>query len=207
MDYYPQPRPVIYCNCEEEESSPPTQTWPVRSGPPRYPPAPPLAGDAPDPYDGSGSGRSGTIAGPRAPGLQLIISLLVLYVATSAFSLVQVFFGADPLLLLIEVGFAVVVVWSLLWLGGQTYALAVQLLGLHVVLGLLFWQVLSPAWWVALAMLIYLFRPSIREFFRRTTEFESYMRFEARRRRIDLRLSKSKMRRVRHQSDWRRYYN
>jgi len=50
MDYYPQPRPVLY-GTTEEESPPPTQTAPVRIGPPRYPPAPPLAGDAPDPFN------------------------------------------------------------------------------------------------------------------------------------------------------------
>ena len=50
MDYYPQPRPVLY-GTRGEEAPPQTQTAPVRTGPPRYPPAPPLAGDAPGPSD------------------------------------------------------------------------------------------------------------------------------------------------------------
>src|SRR5437762_11291134 len=50
MDHYPQPRPILY-GTSGEQTPPQTQTGPVRTGPPRFPPAPPAAGDAPDPFD------------------------------------------------------------------------------------------------------------------------------------------------------------
>src|SRR4029079_11049028 len=50
MDHYTQPRPALY-GTEHDEPALQTQTGPVRAGPPRYPPAPPLAGDAPEPFE------------------------------------------------------------------------------------------------------------------------------------------------------------
>src|SRR4051812_148169 len=53
MDYYPQPRPVLY-GTSAEDAPPQTQTAPGRVGPPRWPPAPPYAdfGDNPDESSG-----------------------------------------------------------------------------------------------------------------------------------------------------------
>ena len=61
MDYFPQPRPVLY-GTSADEPLPQTQTKPVLTGPPRWPPAPPLAGFAPEPGDGN-SNRSVDVIG------------------------------------------------------------------------------------------------------------------------------------------------
>src|SRR5947209_3071627 len=85
MDHYPQPRPILY-GTSGEETPAQTQTAPVRTGPPRYPPAPPLAGDAPDPFG-------------RQPGRLInyhkraVMLLALLYAAASAYSLLQMMLG------------------------------------------------------------------------------------------------------------------
>src|ERR1700704_4678019 len=127
MDYYPQPRPVLY-GTSVEETPAQTLTKPVRIGPPRYPPAPPLAGDAPDPFD--------------PPPVQLmshkdrvtvpLAVLAVLYVISSAYSLLQVMLSTTPLAgsnvgqiaLTAEIVIGLVVIASLIWPGGRAYLLA-----------------------------------------------------------------------------------
>lgn len=74
MDNYPQPRPVLY-GTNWEEDTPQTQTAPVRIGPPRYPPAPPLAGDAPEPFD-EGSPRNFIHMRKRGKWVARVLELL-----------------------------------------------------------------------------------------------------------------------------------
>src|SRR3982750_109040 len=85
MDHYPQPRPVLY-GTSWEEAPPQTQTAPVRTGPPRYPPAPPLAGDAPDPY----YPPPRTLTNDYDRGA---MALALLYAIASAYSLLQILLG------------------------------------------------------------------------------------------------------------------
>src|SRR5262245_35343983 len=97
VDYYPQPRPVLY-GTSVAEAPPQTQTAPVRIGPPRYPPAPPLAGDAPDRFDPVPGGVTVTdesVAYDR--GVRLLVLLFTL---ASVYSLLQIALGttgsSDP---------------------------------------------------------------------------------------------------------------
>src|SRR5689334_2022425 len=86
MEYYPQPRPVMY-GTAHEEAPPQTEIAPVRTGPPRYPPAPPLAGDAPFPYEPPRE----YLASMHEPAAVL---LAILYALSSVYSLSQLISGA-----------------------------------------------------------------------------------------------------------------
>src|SRR5437588_2827536 len=88
MDYYPQPRPVLY-GTSEEARAPQTLTDPVRIGPPCYPPAPPFAGDAPEPFN-TPSGLNHYQITRRMP---LAIPLSILYGVASVYSLMQLALG------------------------------------------------------------------------------------------------------------------
>jgi hypothetical protein len=175
VDYYPQPRPVMY-GTSDTEAAVQTQTAPVRTGPPRYPPAPPLAGEAPDPFNR-----------PRptfAPGVDMRTVppgiLSVLYAVASAFSLFQVVLGktafdnpaVGEIVLLGEVVIGIAVIACLRWLGGREYLLAWGLVILHVLVGMALAQWQSPALWVACALLLYLMRPSVRRRYMRMGQSE-----------------------------------
>jgi hypothetical protein len=175
MDYYPQPRPVLY-GTSAEETPAQTLTAPVRIGPPRYPPAPPMAGDAPDPFD--------------PPPMRLmshkdrvtvsLAVLAVLYVFTSAYSLLQVMLGTTLLAssnvgqmaLTAEIVIGPIVIASLILPGGRPYLLAVGLVALHVSIGIALAQWQSPAFWVAMIVLLYLLTPSMRKQFGRMARLE-----------------------------------
>jgi hypothetical protein len=164
MEYYPQPRPVLY-GTSAEETPPQTQTAPVRIGPPRYPPAPPSTGYAPEPHDPRrrrplrGEGEKG-----RAPRV-----VLYTFTAAIAYSLLQVVLTAAgfavglaaPLVLLVEIAISLVVLACLWMLGGREYLMAVGLLAVHISLGVAFAQWQSPLLWVAIAVMVYLLWPSM----------------------------------------------
>ncbi len=162
MDEYPQPRPVLYGTWEDEPPAR-TLTMPVRSGPPRYPPAPPLAGDAPDPFEPS---RSGAFTAQRGtPSLQILPFLRFLYTVATGYSLILLFLGVGQIVELSEIMIGVFAIASSQWLSGRTYLFTLSLVALHVALGIVFAHWLSPALWVAGAILLYLLRSSIRKFY------------------------------------------
>jgi hypothetical protein len=161
MDYYPQPRPPLY-GTSAEKPPPKTQTAPVRIGPPRYPPAPPSTGYMPEPrepFDLPSYGAKG-----RA---HLVIRYFV--AAAVTFSLLQVVltgvglggFVAAPVALVVEIGLSLVVLACLYMLGGREYLIAVGLLVVHIGMGVAFGQWQSPLLWVAIAVTLYLLRPSM----------------------------------------------
>lgn len=175
MDYYPQPRPVLY-GTSDTEVAVQTQTAPVRTGPPRYPPAPPTTEEAPDPFNRPPPAAV-SYADTRAvpPGI-----LSILYAVASAFSLLQFVLGKMPfdnpvvgeIVLLGEVVIGIVVIACLRWLGGREYLLAWGLVILHVSVGVALAQWQSPALWVACALLLYLMRPSVRRRYMRMAQSE-----------------------------------
>jgi hypothetical protein len=180
MDYYPQPRPVLY-GTSGEETPPQTQTAPVRTGPPRYPPAPPLAGEAPDPF----YRPPRTLTNVFECGA-LVLALL--YAFASAYSLLQIILGttqfasvgAGRMVLSGEIVISLIVILTLVRLGGlarisgrdyvlvlrrvsgREYVLVLGLVALHVSIGIAFGQWQSPALWVAIAVMLYLLKPSMR---------------------------------------------
>ena len=161
MDYYPQPRPVLY-GTRGDEPPAQTQTAPVRTGPPHYPPAPPLAGDAPDPFRNP---RSKMVA----ERLGVPIGLALLYAVASAYSLLQIVTDTtgftDPVIgrdvLAGEIVISLIVIGSLRRLGGREYLLAIGLALLQIAVTVVFKQWQSPALWVAVILALYLLRPSI----------------------------------------------
>jgi hypothetical protein len=172
MDYYPQPRPVLY-GTSAVETPAQTLTKPVRTGPPRYPPAPPLAGDAPEPFDPPPMrlmSHHGPISAPLA----------VLYAIASAYSLLQIMLGTTPIAgssvgqiaLTVEIAIGLVVIASLIWPGGRPYLLALGLVALHVSIGIALAQWQSPAFWVAIVVLLYLLTPSMRKQYGRMARLE-----------------------------------
>jgi hypothetical protein len=167
MDYYPQPRPVLY-GTRGDDAPPQTQTAPVRTGPPRFPPAPPQAGDAPDPFDRfRGTFASDYIEQPRW-GAKLLALLCAI---ASVYSLLPIIQGAPgfanvvagEIVLSLEVAISLLISACLVWLGGREYLLALGLALLHVALGVSFSQWQLPTFWVAVAVTLYLLRPSVRK--------------------------------------------
>jgi hypothetical protein len=156
MDYYPQPRPVLY-GTAAEEAPPRTQTAPVRIGPPRYPPAPPSTGYAPEPFPHYGARPRVTIEGVLHPAVLLIVE------AASAYSLLQVAMGRAGLVSIVVGTAGLIVLACLQWRTVLQYRLAVSLAALHVLVGAAFGQWQSPALWVALAVTLYLLRPTMLE--------------------------------------------
>jgi hypothetical protein len=164
-DYFPQPRPVLYLNTEEEVRAE-TETKPVRTGPPRYPPAPPLAGDAPDPDRQPNRGRVEMLSYHPDRAATLFTAAYVLATAYTLFQLLWnllVSGGTRAALtpLLVEFGLGMVVTAWLLMLEGTEYVPILGLVGLHAGVGLALAQWQSPGLWVAVALLIYLERPSM----------------------------------------------
>lgn len=175
MDVYSQPRLALY-GTSGDESGLPTQTGPILTGPPSYPPAPPLAGDAPDPDRGPNVNPN---VGDRLlreyrlrtmPFSGLFICLLAL---SSAYSLRQFLLEAPRFsdavvgqaVLTCEFIVGVFVATCLLWLGGREYPLALGALAIHVSLGAIFGQWQSPTLWAAVVALLYLLRSPIRHYF------------------------------------------
>ena len=125
MDYYPQPRPVLY-GTSNEESEAQTQTAPIRVVPPRYPPAPPLAGDAPEPF-GNGHRRSRSYEEYYSQPVSFRTPLIVLCAIAAVYASLQLVLGtsgfANPILggsvLVGEVMVELVVIASLVWLGAE----------------------------------------------------------------------------------------
>jgi hypothetical protein len=169
VDNYPQPRPVLY-GTSAEDATPQTQTTPVRTGPPRWPPAPPFAEFAPDPSDGNGKGSRWNSALASAPRPLISAFLGFLYMFAVAYSFLQVFISpagfADPftgrLILLVEVALGVLVTLSLWWLDGLGYLTALFPALLQIVPGVVFGQWLLPGFWMAVVVCTYLLLPSMR---------------------------------------------
>ncbi|MEO5951167.1 MAG: hypothetical protein ABIQ44_01745 [Chloroflexia bacterium] len=107
MDEYPQPRPVLYGTWEDEAPAQ-TLTLPVRSGPPRYPPAPPMAGDAPEPGEPNRNRyvSSGPLYEVRSDGRKKVI-LVLLYAAYLVLSLALAVWNVEQFAVL---GFVAIVV-------------------------------------------------------------------------------------------------
>lgn len=178
VDEYPQPRPVAYCNWDDEPKAQ-TLTLPVRSGPPRYPPAPPMAGDSPDPFDRRRAGGYGarSILGTMSPPSTRFAPLLVgLYAASAGFAFVQLPVGGEPGLLIVEVLLGIVVVPSLWWLSSKTYRTALWLAAITVVLGVVFSELASPVMVMAVATILYLLRPSLRRYYEHMAEVDAILR-------------------------------
>lgn len=165
VEYYPQPRPVLYGR-SQEKSPPQTQTLPVRSGPPRYPPAPPLAGDAPDPFERGPVSLPEWTMDRREPGFALLGAI---YVSGLLLSLLQAIFGfaqfANPLtgqiVLVGEVVVGFFVTSTLRWPGGRAYLLSLMLLLAYLPFGVVFARWQSPAFWASIMVLLYFMRPSL----------------------------------------------
>ncbi|HET9493762.1 MAG TPA: hypothetical protein VFR15_05990 [Chloroflexia bacterium] len=156
MDYYPQPRPVLY-GTSAKEAPPRTQTAPVRIGPPRYPPAPPSTGYAPEPFPHYGARPRVTIEGVLHPAVLLIVE------AASAYSLLQVAMGRAGLVSIVVGAAGLIVLACLQWRTVLQYRLAVSLAALHVLVGGAFGQWQSPALWIAVAVTLYILRPTMLE--------------------------------------------
>lgn len=156
MDYYPQPRPVLY-GTTAEEAPPQTQTAPVRTGPPRYPPAPPSTGYAPEPFPHNGARPSVALAGIAHPAILFAVA------SASAYSLLQVALGTAGLVSTVAAAAGLIVIACVQWRTVWEYRLAVSLAVLHVLVGVAFspWQ--SPALWLAIAVMLYLLRPPMLE--------------------------------------------
>ncbi len=165
MDYYPQPRPVLF-GASNEESGPQTQTAPIRIGPPRYPPAPPLAGDAPEPFDNS-NGRSRSYEEFYSQLVSFRTPLIVLCAIAAVYASLQIVLGtsgfANPILggsvLLGEVMVELVAIASLVWLGGREYILVLGSCIVLVSLGAILAQWQYPVLWIAIVILVLFLRP------------------------------------------------
>jgi hypothetical protein len=68
---------------------------------------------------------------------------------------------AAPIALVVEIGLSLIVLASLYMLGGREYLIAVGLLAVHIGMGVAFGQWQSPLLWVAIAVTLYLLRPSM----------------------------------------------
>ena len=164
MDYYPHPRPVLY-GTTVEESSAQTQTAPIRVGPPRYPPAPPLAGDFPEPF-GNSNRRSRSYAEYYARPASFRRPLIVLCAVAAVYASLQLVLGttgfANPVLggivLVGEITLVLVVMASLGWMGGREYMLALGSCFVLVSLGVILGEWQSPVLWIAIVILILLLR-------------------------------------------------
>ena len=165
MDDYPQPRPVMY-GTSEEDAPPQTQTAPVRAGPPRWPPAPPMAGD----WDGGSDDNSMRHNYmPAAARSRLVVRgrfvVAALYALASVYALYVVVFVPQEfaglallsrLFLLLQIVASVWVVSLLL----ATPPLAVIVSGIciiQLVLGVVAGEWLAPGTLAAIVMLLYLF--------------------------------------------------
>jgi hypothetical protein len=171
MDYYPQPRPVLY-GASAEEPPPQTQIAPVRTGPPRWPPAPPLADFAPEPDDWWRDGWHwqpylliGTARTMERPASFTLLGFLYgaataytcILLATSTLSSVD-----SPFAVGIEIAFGLLVTLSLWMPNRRGYIAAVCMTLLQVVLGIILGQWLWPFFWLAVVTCIYLLLPSMR---------------------------------------------
>jgi hypothetical protein len=171
MDYYPQPRPVLY-GTSGDEPLPQTQTTPVRMGPPRWPPAPPLAGWAPEPDDWGSDGwhwqpylLTGMARTMERPASFALLGFL--YVAATAYSCIllatsTLSSAGSPVAVGIEIAFGLLTTLSLWLPNGRGYLAAICMALLQVVLGILLGQWLWPPFWLSIAVCIYLLLPPMR---------------------------------------------
>src|SRR5205085_5049315 len=98
------------------------------------------------------------------------VLLVFLYAVASVYSLRQMLLGTTQfaslaighIVLSCEIVIGLIMIACLVWLGGREYLLALGLVVLHVTLGAIFAQWQSPALWVAIAVMLYLLRPSMR---------------------------------------------
>ena len=165
MDYYPQPRPVLYGSTVEERGAQ-TQTAPIRVGPPRYPPAPPLAGDAPEPF-GNANRRIHSYAEYYSQPVSFRAPLIALCAIAAVYASLQLVLGttgfANPVLGGIvrvgEVTLILVVIASLACMGGRTYMLVLGSCIVLVSLGVVLAEWQSPVLWLASIILILFLRP------------------------------------------------
>jgi hypothetical protein len=169
MDNYPQPRPVLYGTLAEE-ALPRTQTAPVRTGPPRWPPAPPGAAFAPEPGDGNRkpyrwdptpdlARRPGTF-GLMSVSYALAIALSLIYIILNPAAFADTFTGR--LVLIVELSLGLLVSLSLWWPDGLSYLTALCPALLQIVIGIIFGWWLLPAFWMAALVLVFLLLPSMR---------------------------------------------
>ncbi len=183
MDHYPQPRPVLY-GTHDEETPAQTQTAPVVTGPPRYPPAPPWAGEA----DGPGEPRwhnylpASARSPDSAPGRFVVAAL---YALASVYALYQVAILpqafaelplASRLLLLLQIVAALWVVPCLSILQETEYLVALGISLFQLLLALVAGEWSSPGLLVALIACIYLLRPSLLVTPRASAVWRSYSR-------------------------------
>ena len=167
MDYYPQPRPVLY-GSTVEESGAQTQPAPIRVGPPRYPPAPPLAGDAPEPF-GNANRRSRSYAEYYSQPVSFRTPLIALCAIAAVYTSLQLVSGtsgfANPVLggivLVGEITLVLVVIASLAWMGGREYMLVLGSCIILVSLGVVLAEWQSPVLWIAIVILILFLRPGM----------------------------------------------
>ncbi len=161
MDYYPQPRPPLY-GTSAEKPPPETQIAPVRIGPPRYPPAPPSTGYAPEPrepFDLPSYGAKGRAHPVIGYFVAAAVAFSLLQLALTGMGLAGLV--AAPIALVVEIGISLIVLACLQMLGGREYLIAVGLLAVHIGVGVAFGQWQSPLLWVAIAVTLYLLRPSM----------------------------------------------
>jgi hypothetical protein len=166
MDYYPQPRPVLYGN-PAEEAPPRTQTSPVRAEPPRWPPAPPSAGFADNsgdhqPWRGPVPAQSRSNDAPGRYVIAVLYALAFTYALCVALFMPQVLADIAPvarLFLLLQIAAAPWVVPCFAVLERWEYLVALGVSLLLVVLGLFAPLWLSPGMIAGLCGCIYLLRP------------------------------------------------
>jgi hypothetical protein len=173
MEFYPQPRPALY-GTRGDESELPTQTGPTLVGPPNYPPAPPFAGDAPDPNRGPNVYPNAyrLLREFRLRAMPYSGLFLCLLALSAAYSLRQFALEAPGFsdamvgqaVLMCEFILGVFVSMCLLCLGGLEYPFALGALALHVFLGVIFGQWQSPTLWAAVVALLYLLQAPIRHY-------------------------------------------
>ncbi len=169
MDNYPQPRPVLYGTLAAEDR-PRTQTAPVRTGPPRWPPAPPHAGFAPEPGDGNWKpyrwnpvqdmARRPGIFGLMCVAYSLATAFSLLYIILNPAAFADTFIGR--LVLIVELSLGLLVSLSLLWPDGLGYLMALCPAMLQGVTGIIFGWWLLPGFWMAIVVSVFLLLPSMR---------------------------------------------
>ena len=173
MDYYPQPRPVLY-GTSAEDAPPQTQTAPVRVGPPRWPPAPPLAGDWEGDYgDDSSHWQSYLPADYKLSELRDArrgrFVVVTLYALASVYALYEVAFEPQSfatlsllprLFLLMQIVAVFWIVPSVLLFRRAENLLVFFICFAQLVLGIVAGELLTPGTVAALAVLLVLWHSS-----------------------------------------------
>jgi len=169
MDYYPQPRPVLY-GTRADEPPPRTQIAPVRTGPPRWPPAPPLADFAPEPGDDNWWHSRWILPIDRLRRPAALMLLSIVYALATAYTCLQVVLNPSGMAGLrvglvalgIEFVLGLLVTLSLWWPYGEGYLIALCAAPLQILIGIVLGQWLWLFLWLAIVVCIYLLLPSMR---------------------------------------------